>query len=178
MTGRPRDRAGAEPFGEGLDLDDADFLTIDASRHTRAEEAEERTGWAALPDKVRRRDLTLAEDAIGFCDEIADDVSAGLEAFIREPRSRIFRSTQMSIVNMAEAFAEMSPEFRDLIDDPDVKAIIGMRHRLAHAYGNVNRRIVWDTAVTDIPRIRSCLVDLVAPTPRADSETRSQRPSD
>jgi len=161
----PRDRTegfDVDTWGEGPELDDADLLAIDASRGARAESVGEKVGWDALPDKVRRRDLLLAEDAIAFCDEIADDVSAGLDAFTSEPRSRRFRSTQMSIVNMAEAFTEMSSQFRDLIDDPDVTGIIGMRHRLAHPRGNVDRRIVWITAVTDIPRLRARLLGISA----------------
>jgi uncharacterized protein with HEPN domain len=36
---------------------------------------------------------------------------------------------------------------------PDSERIIGMRHRLIHAYAEVDDEIVWDAANHDIPQL-------------------------
>ncbi len=52
---------------------------------------------------------------------------------------------------VGEAANQLSPEARNL--DPEIpwSDIIGMRHRLIHAYFHVNLDIVWQTVTEDLP---------------------------
>ena len=44
---------------------------------------------------------------------------------------------------------------------PDASRIVGMRHRLIHAYAQVDDGIVWDTAQHDIPPLLQLARDLL-----------------
>jgi uncharacterized protein with HEPN domain len=43
--------------------------------------------------------------------------------------------------------------------------IIGMRHRLAHDYGNVRIDVLWQTAIDDIPPLVAMLEAIVPQEP-------------
>ena len=49
-------------------------------------------------------------------------------------------------------------------------AIIGMRHRLVHAYFSINLDIVWRTVQEELPRLIALLDPLVPPEPHVPPE--------
>lgn len=44
---------------------------------------------------------------------------------------------------------------------PNASRIIAMRHRLIHAYGQVNDEIVWDSVQSNLPELRSFIQQLL-----------------
>lgn len=57
---------------------------------------------------------------------------------------------------IGEAAINVSSETRDLLPELPWANIIGMRHRVIHAYFDVNRDIVWATLQEDLdPLVRS-----------------------
>ena len=44
---------------------------------------------------------------------------------------------------------------------PNGHRIVGMRHRLIHAYGQINDYIVWDTVQSDIPELAQVVKKLL-----------------
>jgi len=56
--------------------------------------------------------------------------------------------------NLSSSFCRKHPDipFRDIID---------MRNVLIHDYAGVNPQIVWDTCQNDLPKLRSCITDIL-----------------
>lgn len=62
-----------------------------------------------------------------------------------------------SIEIVGEAASQVSEQTRAQIADIPWPAIIAMRHRLVHAYFDVNADRVWDTVVGDLPPLVAAL---------------------
>jgi len=62
---------------------------------------------------------------------------------------------------IGEAANRVSPEFCD--DHPEIPwlDIVGMRHRLIHAYFDVNLDIVWHTVTSDLPPLITRLRQII-----------------
>ena len=56
-----------------------------------------------------------------------------------------------AVENIGEAASNVSPEVRAEIPTIDWDRIIGMRHRLVHAYFNIDKDILWRTIAYNIP---------------------------
>jgi uncharacterized protein with HEPN domain len=54
----------------------------------------------------------------------------------------------------------VSPEGRDLAPDIPWREAIGIRHRLVHAYFDIDRDVLWNTAVEAIPALQKQLESL------------------
>ncbi|MCZ2149653.1 MAG: DUF86 domain-containing protein [Bryobacterales bacterium] len=52
---------------------------------------------------------------------------------------------------MGEAVSKVTPETRTQLSSIPFAQIIAMRHRLIHAYFDVDSDIVWTTVVEDLP---------------------------
>jgi len=56
-----------------------------------------------------------------------------------------------SVENVGEAAGKLSSGFREAHASIPWDRIIGMRNRLIHAYYDINRDILWQTVVEDLP---------------------------
>ena len=52
---------------------------------------------------------------------------------------------------VGEAASKVSPDTQAALPDIPWVAIVGMRHRLVHAYSSVNLDVVWKTVHADLP---------------------------
>jgi uncharacterized protein with HEPN domain len=77
------------------------------------------------------------------------------------------RAVERDLEIIGEAVSQLrtfDPDTAALL--PNLNQMVGMRHRLIHAYAQVNDDIVWDTAQNDIPRLRDIVATLLeAPDP-------------
>jgi uncharacterized protein with HEPN domain len=62
-----------------------------------------------------------------------------------------------SVENIGEAAGKLSDGFREAHGEIRWDRIIGMRHRLIHAYYDINRDILWQTVIEDLPPLISQL---------------------
>lgn len=63
---------------------------------------------------------------------------------------------------VGEAASKISPEGRAMLPTVPWADVIGMRNRVVHAYFDINRDILWSTAVTALPdlgRTLRCFLD-------------------
>jgi len=68
---------------------------------------------------------------------------------------------QLSLVKeieiIGEAASRISSDLRQTISEIPWSDIMGMRHRLIHAYADVNLNVVWSTVVADLPALVQAL---------------------
>ena len=98
--------------------------------------------------------LFAARDAITY----AEGLSYADFERNREKQRAIFNAVQ----EIGEAASRISPEFRNAHPTITWPKIIGMRHRLVHAYFDVELDLVWDTMRNDLPALTARL-DALAP---------------
>ena len=65
------------------------------------------------------------------------------------------RSVSFSILQIGELSGGLSQEFRQATANRvQWGPMKGMRNLVAHSYGSMNREIIWETAVNDIPALK------------------------
>jgi uncharacterized protein with HEPN domain len=71
------------------------------------------------------------------------------------------RGLQKSIEIIGEAAMNVSKEGQARFSDIPWKKVIGMRHRLTHAYMDTDLDILWNTAIDDLPPLIEALEAVV-----------------
>ena len=84
--------------------------------------------------------------------------SHDLDAFLAEPMR--VDAVAMNLLVVGEGAHQLSAAMKSAVPAP-WPSIIGLRHRLAHAYPGVDPSILWRTAVDRAPELRSRLVALL-----------------
>ncbi|MGP0069547.1 MAG: DUF86 domain-containing protein [Isosphaeraceae bacterium] len=64
---------------------------------------------------------------------------------------------------LGEAACQLPQGFRDGTSQIPWQAIIGLRHRLVHAYDQLNLDIIWTTVTSDLPPLIVTLETLLNP---------------
>ena len=67
-------------------------------------------------------------------------------------------AVSLNILVVGEGGSRLSKVVKDHVTAP-WSSIVGMRHRIAHAYPGVDPKIVWTTATERAPELRSRIAD-------------------
>jgi uncharacterized protein with HEPN domain len=106
-------------------------------------------------DRIRlHRMLEAAEAAMAFCHGRA---RADLDT-----DTMLRMALQHALQIVGEAASRVSAEGRSAVPALDWVAMAGMRHRLVHAYFDIDRQIVWDTVHTGLPPLMLALRQALA----------------
>jgi len=97
--------------------------------------------------------IEAAEDALRF---IADRSRSGLDT----DRMLLFALVR-AVEIIGEAATKVSDETRNAHPGIPWKAVIGMRHRLVHAYFDIDADILWVAATVEIPALLTQLKPIV-----------------
>ena len=93
---------------------------------------------------------TYCRDIAGFIERFGN----AFEIFI-EDRAYI-NAVSMCILQIGELANGLSAEFRDETKaDIPWDMVRGMRNWIAHGYGEMDEKIIWETATNDIPYVLS-----------------------
>jgi len=88
-----------------------------------------------------------------YCERIAKTVTRyghDYDTFVSD--NDYFDSVSMKVMQIGELAGGLSDEFREKTKNQmQWGAIRGMRNIFAHAYAGVDKKVVWDVAVQDIP---------------------------
>lgn len=106
--------------------------------------------------------LGAAERAVSFVEGLSEP------SYMRDIKTQ--HATERAIEIIGEAARRVTAEARRQVPDVAWGAIVGVRHILAHEYGEVDREKIWRIATTHIPgliRILRPLLDANPPAPEA-----------
>jgi len=99
------------------------------------------------------KDQTLyIKDAIEVIERVLSRIQSVNEQEF-ESNSDLQDSMVLQIIYLGEALNRTSQDFRDQHPNIPWFEAIGMRHRLAHDYGNVDIHQVWLTIHDDLPEL-------------------------
>ena len=92
-----------------------------------------------------------------YCIEIGQTIArygSSFDAFDSDPDYQ--KSISFSLLQIGELSGKLSEDFRDAtaLSIPWT-AIRGMRNLFAHNYGSMNRKLIWKSAIEDIPILLS-----------------------
>lgn len=106
-------------------------------------------------DEIRLRHmLDAGRDAVKF--------TAGRERDALDTNRMLVLSLVKSIEIVGEAAGRISEGVRNKHPEIPWRDIIGMRHRLIHAYYDVNQDVLWKTVIEDLPPLISSLENILA----------------
>ena len=101
----------------------------------------------------RRDDRVYLHDILNAIEQI--------EAYLYDVSYDLFcqeRMRQDAVVRQLEIIGEASRRFSQAFQDrhPEIpwQDIIGMRHKIAHDYFEIDLRVVWDTAKSDLAALK------------------------
>ena len=88
-----------------------------------------------------------------YCEDIADAIKCfgnDYESFVAN--IHYANSVSMSLMQIGELSASLSDEFKDRTRQQVMWAPMkAMRNMFANAYASMNKEVVWETAIKDIP---------------------------
>lgn len=113
---------------------------------------------------MAKRDKSVLEHIKNYCEEIGSFIERfgdDYKIFIGD--RAYFNAVAMCILQIGELSNSLSEEFRDETSGkiPWVN-IKGMRNIVAHNYGSLDEKLVWETATNDIPELLEfCNTELI-----------------
>ena len=109
------------------------------------------------------RDLAYVWDMRDFARRVQTMVAqATFDDF--GPDSTLRLAVERAIELIGEAAGRVSLPFREQNPQIPWRSIVGQRNILAHKYGDIDARLLWQTATVDVPRLVA-LLDQLLPDP-------------
>lgn len=104
----------------------------------------------------------LPEDAIRIghmieAAEAAEGFIAGRQRSDLDSDRMLLFALVRAIEVIGEAASKLSPSARAAMPSVPWKSVVAMRHRLVHAYFDIDATILWKTATEEIPPLLSLL---------------------
>lgn len=81
----------------------------------------------------------------------------GIDRKAFEQRGMAFDAIVRNVEVLGEAAGKLPEEARKLAPEIPWDAIIGMRHRIAHAYFGIDTDILWDTIENEVPLLAAAV---------------------
>ena len=102
------------------------------------------------------RNIGALEHIVVYCQQIEQTVERfgnSAETFQNDPIYR--NAAALCILQIGELSGGLSEEYRKATSSRvQWGPMKGMRNLVAHSYGSMNREIIWETAVNDIPTLK------------------------
>jgi uncharacterized protein with HEPN domain len=111
-----------------------------------------------------QRDPDRLEDILAAADDVMEFCSGLSRADFDENKTTRY-AILYSLTIIGEAASRLSETFRAAHPETPWRRIIAFRHRLVHAYGDVDLDLVWEIARTMTPELRSQVARLRAAFP-------------
>ena len=95
-------------------------------------------------------------DRILHMNEAAESIARFIAGRCRDDLDRdemLLFAIERAIEILGEAGSRISPDLQAAAPEVPWRAIAGMRHRLIHAYFDIDRTIVWRAATEEVPAL-------------------------
>ena len=107
-----------------------------------------------------RHEPSYLKDILMACRKIEAIVAATSEdSFLRDEVMPPAVLHHLTVIG--EAVSRLSVELRGRYPDVPWRQIIAVRHRIVHAYFDLDWQILWDAAVEDVPELRRQVLDIL-----------------
>ncbi|MGA2723398.1 MAG: HepT-like ribonuclease domain-containing protein [Bryobacteraceae bacterium] len=117
-----------------------------------------------------RHEPSFLKDILSACSKIESIIAATNEdAFLKDEVLSAAVLHHLTVIG--EAISRLSAELRDRHPEVPWRQIIAVRHRIVHAYFDLDWQILWDAATGDIPELRRQIADVLT-TEFSESESR------
>ena len=107
-----------------------------------------------------RHESSFLKDILSACRKIDAIVERSSEgSFLNDETLPAAVLHHLTVIG--EAINRLSPELRERHPEVPWKQIVAVRHRIVHAYFDLDWRILWDAATGDIPELRTQIRDIL-----------------
>jgi uncharacterized protein with HEPN domain len=107
-----------------------------------------------------RHEPSFLKDILSACHKIAVIVAATSEdSFLRNEVLPAAVLHHLTVIG--EAISRLSVELRARHPEVPWRQIIAVRHRIVHAYFDLDWQILWDAATDDIPELHQRILDIL-----------------
>lgn len=106
-------------------------------------------------------DLKHLRDMVLHIRDSEEIVRAGEAAFLDPSSAILFRAAKSVLVDLSSAADGLTDELKAGSPQVPWRAIHRTRSKLAHHYDDIQRTLVWETLVRDLPALRAELEDLI-----------------
>ena len=105
---------------------------------------------------MQHKDVFLLETIVEFCDRIiSSTASTDLDYAAFETNLDLVDSCAFRIEQIGENVKDLSETFKTQNPKMEWHKIVSFRNIIAHAYGTINTRILWNIVCEDIPKLRN-----------------------
>ena len=109
-----------------------------------------------------RRDWRLfLGDMAEACGKIVE-YRSGIDRKQFERRGMVFDAIVRNVEILGEAAGKLPADVRGRVPEIPWDAIIGMRHRIAHAYFGIDTDIIWDVVENEVPLLAKSIARIQA----------------
>ena len=110
---------------------------------------------------MRRRDRIIFQKIVSEADICMEMLGGtGIDEFVSDEKLK--RACAMTVVNIGELVKNITKETREENKHIPWRAIAGMRDIVAHTYQTLRMEDVYNTIVTDLPKLKQELIKLLA----------------
>lgn len=102
-----------------------------------------------------------ADRVVRVCDVLAGLAPCDVDAFVSDVRTQW--AVEMGLIRIGEAVNRIPDDVLERFPDQPWRLMIAMRNFAAHQYDDLDPRRVWRTLTSDVPALRTYLVDTVRP---------------
>ena len=117
-----------------------------------------------------RHEPSFLKDILSACQKIEAMVAATSEASFL--KGEVMPAAVLHhLTGIGEAISRLSVELRERHPEVPWRQVIAVRHRIVHAYFDLDWQILWDATIDDIPELRRQVLDILTtefPEPGAD----------
>jgi uncharacterized protein with HEPN domain len=108
-----------------------------------------------------RHEPSFLKDILSACRKIQAIVAATSEVtFLRDEVLPAAVLHHLTVIG--EAINRLSVELRERHPEVPWRQIIAVRHRIVHAYFDLDWQILWDAAIIDIPELQRQVLEIIA----------------
>src|SRR6266853_1607 len=122
-----------------------------------------------MPGSSMRHAPSFLKDILSACRKVEAIVAGTSEdSFLKDEVLPAAVLHHLAVIG--EAISRLSAELRERHPEVPWRQIIAVRHRIVHAYFDLDWQILWDAAIGDVPELRRQVLGILTTEfPEADS---------